>query len=593
MAEGSTGRRDILDRGWWIGVALFAVGLMAWLVYNRWNGIQWFSLGDTDDNLRMAQVRDLLKGQGWYDLRQYRLDPPGGANIHWSRLVDLPIAGIILAMRPLFGGAVAEKIAIAIAPMLPLIVVLFGVATASRRLIAPRAWLIALLLVPASMAAMAMFTPTRIDHHGWQLGTLVWTMAGLVDRERVRGGVTVGIAGALSLVIGLEMLPYLALAAGIIGLRWVWDREEAPRLLAYGTSLAGGSAIGFAIFASYANRAPVCDALSPVWLSVTLAGGGLLTLLAQLRIDRRELRLLAATLAGIAVVLLFVLAWPHCMGQLEGISPELKRLWFDNVREVRPVYRQTRNTALMIVAMPVIGLIGVAFALWRARWTADFARWASVAALAILASAMLLWQTRAGASAQLLAIMGATALGYAIVVWIAGSRRMLVRVLGIPTAVIAASGLWIGPAMSLFPEAKPGKGKQAVNRANRRCPTFPALRPIAQLPKATILTFVDLGPRLIVATHHSAIAGPYHRNGQAILDVHHAFRGSFDQAHAIARRHRATLVLICPNMSESTIYASQTPNGFYARLARGDVPGWLAPVALPKNSPFKLWRIVR
>jgi hypothetical protein len=48
---------------------------------------------DTDDNLRMMQVRDLMRGQDWYDLRQYRLNPPFGADIHWSRLVDLPIAG--------------------------------------------------------------------------------------------------------------------------------------------------------------------------------------------------------------------------------------------------------------------------------------------------------------------------------------------------------------------------------------------------------------------------------------------------------------------------------------------------------------------
>ena len=46
-----------------------------------------------------------------------------------------------------------------------------------------------------------------------------------------------------------------------------------------------------------------------------------------------------------------------------------------------------------------------------------------------------------------------------------------------------------------------------VDQANRRCPTLPALRPVAKLPAATILTFVDFGPRLITVTHHRAIAG--------------------------------------------------------------------------------------
>jgi hypothetical protein len=36
----------------------------------------------------MMQVRGLLAGQDWYDLRQYRLDPARSErNVHWSRLL--------------------------------------------------------------------------------------------------------------------------------------------------------------------------------------------------------------------------------------------------------------------------------------------------------------------------------------------------------------------------------------------------------------------------------------------------------------------------------------------------------------------------
>ena len=84
--------------------------LLVWIVvagvflYPRWDAIRGFMLSDTDDNMRIMQVRALLAGQGWYDLRQYRLDPPFGADIHWSRLVDLPIAAIKLALAPFVGG---------------------------------------------------------------------------------------------------------------------------------------------------------------------------------------------------------------------------------------------------------------------------------------------------------------------------------------------------------------------------------------------------------------------------------------------------------------------------------------------------------
>ena len=62
--------------------------------------------------------------------------------------------------------------------------------------------------------------------------------------------------------------------------------------------------------------------------------------------------------------------------------------------------------------------------------------------------------------------------------------------------------------------------------------TIAALAPLDRYPAQTIFTFVDLGPRLITLTHHDAIAGPYHRNGDAILDVQHAFGRSPDEARA-------------------------------------------------------------
>ncbi len=88
-------------RRWFL---LFWAGAAIYMFYYKWNAIHWFALSDTDDNMRFAQVRALLDGQGWYDLRQHRMDPPAGISIHWSRLVDLPIAGLILLIPPFAGG---------------------------------------------------------------------------------------------------------------------------------------------------------------------------------------------------------------------------------------------------------------------------------------------------------------------------------------------------------------------------------------------------------------------------------------------------------------------------------------------------------
>ena len=209
----------------------------------------------------------------------------------------------------------------------------------------------------------------------------------------------------------------------------------------------------------------------------------------------------------------------------------------------------------------------------------------------LLAGALLLWQARASAAAQLLGVPGAVALMWIILPRLLGSRSVLVRVFGTVAAFLLLSGGFAGFVVKWLPVSQATPLVKSADRASATCPSFSALNRLNRLAPQTIFTFVDLGPRLITMTHHRAIAGPYHRNGTAILDVQHGFGGPAEQFRALARRHGATLLLICPNMAESTVYRARNKGGFYDRLVRGDVPVWLTPVPLPARSPLKLWRI--
>ena len=591
MREAETLRADLARH--WIALTLVAwFAVCAWFVWDRWGNIRWLALGDTDDNMRLMQVRALLNGQGWYDLRQYRLNPPAGFDIHWSRIVDLPIAGLILLLRPFAGEVWAERLACGIAPLLPLSLAMLGLGATVRRLVSPLAWPAAIALLLGTSATMLMFMPERIDHHGWQLALLSLTVAGLCDGRQARGGALVGLASATSLAIGLEMLPYVAMAGAIITLRWVWEREEAHRLAVYALTLGGGTAAGFAAFASEANQALRCDALTPVWLAVVVAGGALLLVLALVKPPARNLRLALAVGAGLAIVAGYIIFFPQCLGRLEGVSPELQRTWLDNVREAKPIYKHPFRSAFPIVALPIIGLFGAGVALWMARHDpARLRGWATVALFSLFAVLLLLWQARAGPAAQLLAVPSAVALAWVLIPLVRRNTSPIVRVFGTVGAVLIVSGLFAGLVIRWLPIDRPSAYVQRVNRANGRCATLPAMAPLDRLPAQTVFTFNDLGPRLITLTHHKAVSGPYHRNGQAILDVHHAFGRSPEQARAIMRRHGATLLLVCPNMAESTIYRSRNPSGFYDRLARGQKFDWLSPLPLPQGSPLRLFRI--
>ena len=579
---------------------MLLIWLLACVVFMvmRWQPILAFGLGDTDDNMRMAQVRALLNGQHWYDLRQYKLNPPDGFNIHWTRLVDLPIAALQLLIKPFFGSVIAEKASAALAPLIPLLVAMFAMGVAVRRLVAPGSFAFAAGLMLACQAAMLMFMPLRVDHHGWQLAMLVITIAGLADPDVRRGGLTMGLSSAASLTIGLELMPFLAISGAAVVLHWIWEREEAMRMRSYGAALGLGCVLGYLGFASYDNAVPRCDVLSPIWLTTMSVAGALAVALSFLSDQKPVIRLAAAAIGGALLVGGFVYAWPQCIDRPEQISDELVRVWFSNVREAKPLYTQPWVTIATVVSLPVVGVVGSIWAAWRAWGTRQFGTWAPVAFVSVVSLLLVLWQTRQGPAAQLMGVPGATALCWAILPKFANHRSMFVRTFGVVFGFLTLSGITTGLIVTNLPAAaaKPGAKKdnsadKAISIANARCPSLSAMKPVAMLPATTIFTFVDLGPRLITVTYHKAIAGPYHRNGDAILDVHHAFGGTPEAARAIMLRHGATLLLTCPNMSESTVHRFRHKTGFYARLAKGETFDWLTPVPMPKGSPLLLWRI--
>ncbi|MFC0307814.1 hypothetical protein ACFFIH_26020, partial [Rhizorhabdus histidinilytica] len=115
--------------------ALAATVLLA-VAYSR---IAPLEMWDPDDYLRLQQVRDWLGGQSFFDVTQYRIDPPHGVPMHWSRIVDLPIAALILLLQPLLGGAVAERAAACAVPLITFAGTLAAVALATAGLASRRA----------------------------------------------------------------------------------------------------------------------------------------------------------------------------------------------------------------------------------------------------------------------------------------------------------------------------------------------------------------------------------------------------------------------------------------------------------------------
>ncbi len=438
-----------------------------------------------------------------------------------------------------------------------------------------------------------MFMPERIDHHGWQLALLALSISAIADPKRVRGGLTLGLSTALSLAIGLEMLIYLALAGAAMVLFWVDEAEERERLRAYAVSLGGGTALAFLLFASNANWNAVCDALSPVWLSDALIGSALMFALAWMSPGDWKRRLAFALGAGVIVATFHALTWPHCLQRPEGVSPEVERLWLSHVKEARPFYRHGWRIATLIMALPVTGAIGWGLLIWWRRADREVLRRVIGASIPGFAATLLLfWQTRTGPASQMMAIVGGAALVWILLPRAWNSQSSIVRVLGAVLIFIVGAGAAVPFVLRFIPEPKPSAEDVRIGRANRLCGSLWGLRPVALQTRGVVMTFVDLGPRLITVTPHDSITGPYHRNGQQIADVMNFWRGSAEQAHQLTAKYRANYVLSCPYSSTTTIFLAEAPKGFYAQLQRGQTPTWLTPVQLPKDLPYRMWKVV-
>ncbi|MET0371442.1 MAG: hypothetical protein ABW039_08710 [Sphingobium sp.] len=599
------------DRHWKWLTFLIWIAIAVGFVWSRWGAVHWLVLGDTDDNIRYVQVKDWLAGQGWFDLSQHRFDPPHGGNIHWSRLVDLPIAGLMLLFGAFVDQGQADRMACAIAPLLPLLLLMLSLGFMVRRLsgAATRrwAWLLAALAPFAAPWTINMFAPMRVDHHGWQLALLATMLAGMIDSNRRRGGVIAGISTALSVAIGMEMIVYLAAGGALVALRWVFREGADRRMLPYALSLGGGISVMFAAFASNANRAYVCDALSPIWLSIFAAASAGMALLCLLPLRNWWQRLGAGLIVGGAVAVFAWLNWPQCLSSAYQIDPELQRLWLANIREAKPIMAQGQGVVVPLLAMPGAALLGLVWALWdRRRDNEGLWAFATVGLMMLLSTAMLFWQIRAAPAAQLLAIpiaaWTAAMLLYLIFAGRGWARWLAIGAAALSTSVASASVAypWAVKQWGEISGNKPRPWRPsavarsaAIKQANGRCRTQPALAVLDQLPPATIFTLVDLGPRIIATTHHSVLGGPYHRNGATILDIHRAFDGPTDRFRTIAAKHRATYLLVCPNFPEGTIYSTRSRRGFYADLMRGTLPGWLKPVTLRTGLtlPYTLYRI--
>ncbi len=537
-----------------------------------------------DDWTRLLQVRAWLDGQGFWDVTQYRMNPPDGFSMHWSRLVDLPLAALML----LFG----ETAAMALVPLVWLLPALFALRAIMLRLdFAPLAIGFGLVILPLFPLLPGNFAPMRIDHHAPQ-AVLALVCAALLIRNSRWSALACGLCAAAWVVISLEGLPLVAVIAGLYGVRyWFGERTLLPWFL--GALAAASAAL------SLATRGPVaalyCDVLLPGHI-LTFAAAAIISAVIPLLPwqDRGAGRFVAlAAMALVCLQLASTLLGPCATNPMAELEPVLQTWWHGYIAEGLPIWRQPVSVALTLVWTLAIIVLGW----WRGHRNGLFQQgrglpWTLYFLFALAAGGYSLLVMREGVVAQLLAIPFAALLLAEFLPKARAITAPVPRVL----ATLAAIGLTTPLFASAF--AKPLDRQFPVATM---APDVVAMREagdcsydgLSSLPAGLVLAPLDAGPEILGKSEHRIVAASYHRNQVPMADVLNALTGSIDEAEDIVAGYDADYVAICGAAADVALYRTASPDNFANALVSGDVPVWLEYDDAASEGPLRVYRVIR
>jgi hypothetical protein len=553
------------------------------------------TLLDTDDAMRLVQMREFLAGRGWFDLHEMRLGPPDGYDTHWSRLIDAGLAGMYLIFHQFADTAVAERLVRTIWPMLWLLPTMAGAAAIARRIAGTAAIPFVCLLTVVGQPAFRQFVPGRIDHHNVQIALSVLLIAATAWSDRVR--FAAAAAGALTgaaLAIGFEGLPFVVLVAGAMALRFLSRPEGARPLAHYGLGAAASIAVAFLISVgpSHWGRT-ACDAIAINSVAAAIVATlGLVIAATTLTDAGWRARAAGVAASGVAGSAVFLAIEPQCIGgPFAMMHPLVRSLWFVHVSEMESLWRVATASAprgAAFAAFPIIGVL-CGFAVARDRDTRHDFGFAVAAVALAMAVALTIGMIRAQSYAE----------WFAIPMVAAGVLRLcnLFRLNGLAARALVA--LLVTPAVTstLVLAAVTAVTHPAVEEQNgqiaetcRRSETYAEL---ARRPPGRVATDIDNGPFVLALTPHAVLSAPYHRLTTPIIAAHRIFALPPAAAREVVAEAKPDYLVICGRPFLGGIGEVERAASLWGRLAAGDVPDWLELLPETRDRPLVIYRVQR
>lgn len=581
----------------WPSALLYSALLVAAILALKLPGATDYVGADNDDGMRLVEVRDFLNGQGWFDLMQYRMGLGEGTLMHWSRLIDLPIATLIRFFELFLPQERAEALALAVWPLSLTVPSLWAMGLAGRRIGGVFGMHIALGLTAMLLVASNRFLPGAIDHHNVQFALVAIMTAMLLDEDhRPLSYAVAGLAAATAIAIGAETTPFVAAACVVVAISWAWEGEPfAGAAKAFGLALA--LSISLLFFGTVPPRlysAVSCDNLSLGYYSLAAIGGGLLLCAATLA-SRTSRLLRFVVLGGIGAVVLAsaITIAPQCLrNPLADLDPLLVTLWLDGVQEAQSIVALDQRDPFTLGFFYATGVFAIAVCILRLVFRDRVRIHLILLFLLSVSWAIAAFQVRGTMFSNLLAVLPLTLLIIDLRRLSASdSEDVAAAFCYLSTVLMSVAAVW-GLTGGLIGMQVNNESVLQAASTKTSCASKSALAPLADVPPGLVAAPSDVGVSILRFTGNRILAAPYHRNQGGMLTEMHIGLAEPQEAEAFLKGAGVTVLAFCADYPQTTELAKMKPDGLYAQLTKGIVPAYLRPIPAPEGAPIRFFRYV-
>lgn len=561
---------------WFLYLAIVG-GLAAWFLTlpfgERATGLM---LDDPDNYQRLVEVRDWLGGQSWWDTRQYRVDPPTGLQVHWSRLADVPLALVILFFSLFTDYGEAEMLAVVCLPPILLLVTAVFLGRAARNIGGIAAERFAQFFLVAASVVLAQFIPGRIDHHGLQMLLFAGALAAATADPTKKSGVLTALPVSISLLIGLETAPLLLAIPAWMALGWICDGEPRKAELQ-------GFLVGLLVFltALYAlSVAPADwgrqthDQIGIGHMAIIVTGATVLAAALQIEAPTLGRRMAIVAVCGFAAALPLI-AFPGVLASPYGaIEPELQQLWIGTIVETESAWDIAKTDPLRLLTFHLFPFLALAAGFWIYPSADRQPKMVLVLMVGTVGFALSVWQIRGVTPAALVALL----LSSVIMAHLRVRRDMPFGWPRYLAAIAALNGLF-GPTIyfALVPEGERRNFAIEQPALSERCEIHLRGDAFNQVKPGLALNGIHSGALILARTHHSVLALGNHRavkgNGEAYRLILDSSAGAREEIVGSSIDY----LLTCRD-NELRNLAGYAPESLAADLYFLRTPDWLVPL---------------